>query len=402
MSREIQYVKGEFRKYKAMMKFSVGVMSGYLDKDDIIEYDGYVLRHNDKDYETDSLRGAIYAGWLTPVEEESDFEYKAKPADIQIHDANPRGEDRGDGRRIYAVADEERDVGGYDAVRAAARNPENKGATDLSPAAPTGAMTVDENLSPVPRKATRADTEGSQGRTVGSIQSARGMEVAGEEASSEGRAIGKVGVPAKQATDLSKTTGQEARRLDTTPRRRMDVPVGKAADSAQELLGSEAAVAGDTEGIRGLEAKTSTPEGIRGLEATVSNGDTGIRGLEAKVTGQGERAVSVEEDGQVIGSFKDAHTRPVGPSDERVEEIVASTVETEVETDVPPELIIRAKIEVIRQFVPGFEWDMSLHWRTRVKKALEYKDSMAVLNAILAMETEAVRKFVLQGLYGGE
>mgnify|MGYP007123661410 CR=1 FL=1 len=412
MSHENEYTKGEFHQYVARMRFSVGVLGGdYLDKGNIIEYDGFVLKHNGKEVATDSMRGAIYAGWLAPVGSESDFEYTPQPADIEIHEANPRGSDRGSARRILTVADEERDVGDRKAIRVAARS-ENRGAKDLSPAAPTGVMMVDENLRPVrpARKTTRADTEGSQGQTVGTIPSARGMKIQGDEASAEGSVIGRVGVPAKQAGDITKTSGQEARRLDSTPRRRLDAPVGRAGNSVEELLGSdEAVVAGDyeTEGIRGLKARVTGPEdyeteGVRGLKATTQSTSGGVRGLEARVTGSmvGNHPVTIEEDGQVLGSFRDAHAPQVGPPDERVAEIVAPEVATSVVTDVTPEAIFQAKIEMIQQFVPGFEWDMSEHWRTRVKKALEYKGSLAVLNAILALETDSVRKFILKGLYG--
>lgn len=72
----------------------------------------------------------------------------------------------------------------------------------------------------------------------------------------------------------------------------------------------------------------------------------------------------------------------------------------DIEDPVTDDAIVQAKIEVIRSFVPGFDWDMSEHWKTRVKKALEHKDSMPVLNAILSIETDTVKKHVMQGLYG--
>ena len=100
------------------------------------------------------------------------------------------------------------------------------------------------------------------------------------------------------------------------------------------------------------------------------------------VTARGSSRVGGAEDGEVVGSVSKttaAATPPAG--------------------DLSPE-IIEAKLEVVRQFVPGFDWDMNKQWAKRAKLAVsKYGDNLPVINAILSIETEAVRKDIMKRLY---
>lgn len=102
--------------------------------------------------------------------------------------------------------------------------------------------------------------------------------------------------------------------------------------------------------------------------------------LRAKaVTAKGSTTVGGADDGEVVGSIASKKA----PSADGLS----------------PE-IIEAKLEVVRQFVPGFQWDMNMQWAKRAKLAVsKYGDNLPVINAILSIETEAVRKDIMKRLY---
>lgn len=56
------------------------------------------------------------------------------------------------------------------------------------------------------------------------------------------------------------------------------------------------------------------------------------------------------------------------------------------------------KVDMIKAFVPSFQYDTTAHWKTRVKTALQYKDNSVVINTILGFETDAVVKNIKKGL----
>jgi hypothetical protein len=99
----------------------------------------------------------------------------------------------------------------------------------------------------------------------------------------------------------------------------------------------------------------------------------------------GSTTVGTAEDGEVIAVIGGDDT-PETPK----------TTATEVSVDA----IREAKLDVVRQFVPGFEWDMAIPWNRRAKLAVEqYGNSLPTINAILSIETAAVRRGILERLY---
>lgn len=75
-------------------------------------------------------------------------------------------------------------------------------------------------------------------------------------------------------------------------------------------------------------------------------------------------------------------------SDERATDLV------EPEVPLESNQVAEIKIQMLKSLVPGFEWDLSAHWKTRVSSALEYKDNPAVLDQILSFESDTVVKHV--------
>ena len=52
-------------------------------------------------------------------------------------------------------------------------------------------------------------------------------------------------------------------------------------------------------------------------------------------------------------------------------------------------------LSLIQQFIPGFDWDLSVQWRRRAKSAVDqYSKIPAVLNYIMSVETDAVKSAI--------
>ena len=56
------------------------------------------------------------------------------------------------------------------------------------------------------------------------------------------------------------------------------------------------------------------------------------------------------------------------------------------------------KLKLVRSVLPSFEWDMTVHWKTRVKVALEHKGDAMFMFGVMAVESDAVKKAVQEAL----
>lgn len=353
------FQKGKFRPYHAITRIHLGAIEDSLEKGDVVEYDGQVMRWNGKEYTIATLRGAIQVGWLVPEGQKS-AGYVPKPAGVQIHDAESMGDDRGEGRMMGAALDEEKDLGNREDIRGGR----------VSEGAPTGARVL------------TSKEEKDIGSTTGVTESGQ-----------EGRIVGRF----KSATKNGPIeVGKDDRRVVSSLDNKSTVEVERVAQATGDV--QETMVGVELEDVLPEATHASRPApGVAG-EGTTETGEDRARRLaterKARLARSDEQnnvtvtqtgsSVGGVEDGVVVGSIKKAESEQPA---------------SDVVDNVPPEAILQAKIEIIRQFVPGFSWDMSDHWRTRVKKALDHKDSMPTLNAILSLETDAVKKHVMKALY---
>lgn len=407
---DIQFKRGEFQPFRAVAEVHLGAIQDYLQEGEVIEYDGTTMKRGPDEHQISNLKAAIKIGWLVP-EAQVGGSYVAQPADVQIHDAQSTGRDRGEGRRIGTVSDEERDLGTRESIRKQART--GKKDTDTSGAAPTGAMALTD-------KDNKALGDSPQSRSVVT------------EGGQEGEVVGRLRTPASQKSVIDSTTatrvaqqvskidnvqGSSGRLVDPVKRAKAtgDVQEAIAGDDLEELLpdavSSKKPEPGEAgEGMTADEARelheraASVAEQRRqerlaqagsSGKAKVSASKEGISGTEAKV------GTNVDPDYTAVVS-RGGSSSIGGADDGEVVGKVGGQAAPVVEDDVPPEAIIRAKIEMIQQFVPGFEWDMSVQWAKRAKIAVEkYGKNMPVMNAILSIETEAVRKEIMKRMYGG-
>jgi len=410
---DIQFKRGEFQAFEVMIEtgLHVGAIGDNLDYGEVVFYDGQTLKRgsmDDSGSNVPNLKGAIKAGWLVREGEEGEV-YVPKPADIKIHSAESHGRDRGEGRRISTVQDEERDLGSREDIRRRAAQQKHKPAQDqavanrqgtqVSEGAPTGAVATEDFDDEVEGLA-----DGSVGRVVGKFATkAKADPVSIDKA---GRVIKEI--EAKKAPSVKKKAKASG-----------DVQTARVGDDLEDLL-PEAASSGKAEpGVAGEgkepaegsdeeaaawarkrsaeeeEAAKARAEEARAARLAQAGVKSKAKAKKADVTvTPGATPVGTADEGEVVGKVR--------PADEAGTEgdIVAPVADEPEDDDIPPEAIIAAKIEVLQQFVPGFEWDFKMHWRKRVEKAASYKDNTPVLNAILSIETAAVKKHTLKKIYG--
>jgi hypothetical protein len=270
------------------------------------------------------------------VPEGEDGSYEPQPADVQVHDA--KGADR---TRVLQVEiqDEERGIGTIAEVRAEGSPPVHvaNDAGRLSQGAPTGASEYNDD---------------------------------------EGRVVGRMKAPAKSSPiKLDGTDRKIVAELDNSGRTIVD-PVASpkraiATGDVEEAIASDNLV-----DLLPDAASTTIPKPGTSGEGRGDESDSRARAYVGSTT------VGTAEDGDVIAVIGDGNTTEV------------------TATEVSKDAIREAKLEVVRQFVPGFEWDLTIPWNRRAKMAVErYGSNLPVINAILSIETDAVRRGILERLY---
>jgi len=406
---EIQYKRGEFRSYRAITTVHLGAIEDNLVEGEVVEFDGTTVKRGPDEHQIVTLRAAIKVGWLVPDEEEGG-KYVPLPADVRIHDREAHGNDRGEGRRVGTVAEEERDLGHLSEIRAPG-SPEVHVAArsgEISRGAPTGAVTVDKNLKPV----STTTAHGQEGEVVGQFKTS---------AKAEAVVVGKDDGRVKQ--DIEKTTGvQIIKATGDVSEARVGDDLGDLLPDAASSGKPEGGIAGEGMSDEDILAKRQAESAAKaeaqrqarraqlsqttdGAKATVSRTGDPISNTEAHTSDPGRKIdtsvvvvagslpVGGAEDGEIVGRV--GETPPAVP--------VADPEVPVADPEVPSEAIVQAKIEVIKQFVPGFEWDMSMQWAKRAKLAVEkYGANLPVINGILSIETPAVRKDIMRRLYGSD
>lgn len=383
---EYQFQRGNFVPFRSVTKIHLGAIQDDLYEDEVVYFDGQTLRRGTQDYQGVNLKAAIKAGWLVPEGEEG--EYRPQSAGVQVRPPTSIGEKRGEAYSMSKAVDDMRDMGdpsgriarskpGYkpkmlEDNQVVGRIPPSKYAAAVGPidqvrpkAIPIGGTEANGIVSHV------SNPEG----IGGGIRMIRASDIedaiAGDEledvlpgvASSGRPQRGRVG-DGPSEEDAAKVREYAASLAEQRRQERLaSVPAGKAT------------VTGNRPSVFGHEAKVSAERTFQTPVATVTPSSTPIGG---------------EEDGQIVGTV--TSLRAEQPVEERVEKAASVA---------PSDAIIQAKIEMLQQFVPGFTWNMADSWQDRVRKAVGYKNNMAVLNAVLSIETDQVRRVVLKALYGG-
>jgi len=390
----VEFVRGDFQPFVVITKVHLGQIETDLEQGEVVLYDGTTMRRGSEDVNISSLRAAVKVGWLIPEANEGAHEarYVAKSAGVEIRAADSKSADRGPARHMGMVEDEERDMGGLQEVR-----PSNALRTHKAKFA--GEVSEYDQGKPIKKKAQVIPEEDQEGRVIGAFKNsakAKKIDISSTQASVLKGQLGPTGV---QGVQVEKFSAASEHLEDIVPNSASTgVPdAGVAGEGAGEQSEARAKASALAEARR--QERQAMAQKTLG-EATVSASGEAIQNTEARVTvpkdmdttvkiSSGATAVGDASDGVVVGHIGTAPTKtPEAPMDEVIMD------------EVPSDAIVQAKIEMIQQFVPGFSWDMKDHWKARVKKALALKGNMPALNAVLSLETDTVRKHVMQAIYG--
>jgi hypothetical protein len=332
----IKYTKGQFISFKLLKE---KIHSGELEIDiygeDEVEFDGQVLRYGGKDYPCPRFRAAIVAGWFEPTSA-----YTLAPPADRAGGALPAPARRPQ----LAVADDERTVG------FATKEARDKGSNHNSAAVSSRAVLAD---------------------------------------SSDGVVISRVRTAAHQRTVLDSRTNvtQEINRLDNTPVKVTpakhhatgDVQQALAGDDLEDILPNAASTGKPTpKRAENSDAAARAEAARKARLASISSTQKAPAPIPEEV-GALEEEVGADDDmGDLFGDLIDS------PAPE------SASGEVEVGEEVDAETV-KARLAMVRLAVPGFEWDLTAPPKTRIKLALEKRSDPLYFNAILAVETDAVK-----------
>lgn len=331
---DIQFTRGNFITLRAAKKVHLGAVEVDVYEGDELEYDGQTLKLGGKEYNVPNLRAGIRAGWF--VAEDA---YAAAPK-VAVASAAPTLSDKLR-RPVQTIEDDERQVGF---------------ATKIA------------------------------------RDKASGTPVASPVASDEGVPVGKVRIAAHQRTVLtdSSSVSQEISRLDNmtakvtrAPVATGDVQEAAAGDELEDILpdvpsAGKPAPGRAGEGHDGMTAEERADAARRARLASVASAPAAPPVAPDEVAAVAEAAETSADD--VADLFGDLVSDPDSDAD-------TSGMDA-----------ARARMALAKLAVPGFEWDLSAPWRTRVKTALSRRDDPVYLNAIMAVETDTVKRHVAEGL----
>jgi hypothetical protein len=345
---------------------------GHLEAKEVILFDGKVIKREDgsevKLPYPSALNGAIKAGWLVPVESEK-TKYVPQPAGVEVHQAQSTTEKR-EKVNVMTVQDEERDLGSRVAVR---QDADQSSSQRVSQAAPTGVVEHDD---------------------------------------SGGVVVGKLGSPKGEAIEIGKGDQALKSKLDNAG----PVKVQRVARATGDV--QEARVGDDLQDLLPDAASSETPE-----PGVFSNDGVQVSSAGSSVGGQDEgQVVSKVGEPRPVSKDLDRNTsaleaalrswalkgqtwdgKPASLAEVQVmaksvlrtldairSELAALKAAPAEEPDPEKE----AQDEVLDS--PAFAWDTSLHWRTRLKTALDdHGNDPETLQAILVAEnSDGVKKGV--------
>lgn len=415
---DLLFTAGSFRSFRAAVRFHLGKIQQDVLKDDVVEFDGTTLKLNGTTHALPELRSAIKAGWLSPtgstvndyvpqsanvkvraamdkdkgktvsteVQQDETFVGSARKAsttdgvriESKAFNATLVRDTEGDGRTVGAATKKSVPAGG-DATEgepvakiktAARRSFSVDGSTSMNADAGSDVTGVVEHIKGVtPRVAPGGEAE----------------EITREGQSSDGgKVIANVKTAAKRKVVLTdaNSADQEISKLDNSTRSAL-APQGK-----RDI----AALAGDT-----LEeiVPANEPEN-RGRMLAEQAKAKRLAALKAKEAEEKSRTLARHADKLREESLLIDELDPVPTERDLLAEEQTSRL---TDPPPPPVKVVAKSPKSVEDFAvngdelelaPGVRWNKKLHWKTRVKQALQYRDRPEILNLIRGYEVPSV------------
>lgn len=381
---EYQFSKGDFQAFKALTKVHLGSIGENLESGEVVLFDGSVLRRGSQDHPFPALRGAIKVGWLVP-DSDTKSVYAPKAADIQIGDAVSKGEKRDMRPSKVTVAVDEQNVGDLQQVRGpdapATHQAKNAGQTNQ----PASDGVVIAKLK-TPAKSGPVEIGTDDRRVVTELDNK--SRIAMEKI--------PVAVAANELVELFEDaveTGKPAPGVAGEGR-------GDESEARAKFAAGSSATGGQEDGVVVKPAVSATMPSAKILGLPVNaNLVPDAKPVTRKELDQVASSVEVLESKlDRILSHLEGLSKKLKPvrEVEEVAKVVAHTPVNDVEAEesnVPEDLIeAQAGEPSVEHTFDEASWDMSGHWRARVKTAIDrFGGDADVIERIKAIEIDAVR-----------
>lgn len=394
LEKTMTFTTDVFQHFKAIANFNFGPLNGITISEGVeMEFDGTTLKMEGQVYVCPAFSLAIKAKFVVPIED-STTTYAPPESKVEVKAASGRGEKRVAVQMGTAVEEEQ-------VVGSVART-NNRRASGVVPTqnvpqdAPSGrrVLSVEEadalNAAALAAELDKPVVKGFVGgnrmdrlEEEAPTRSAGGKyKVQQTDGASQGVVVGAV-----RSSQLSAHVGAEG---EATRQKPFDL-TRVTPDMVEQSLRPQKV----TEGIAGLEAKTAaTQTGIRNLGVQVMASVDGIRENPPKPM-RTTTVVTEGEDIRNLGGFSGDVRIARGTDNESVADLLPDAL-----VAAPPS---KARVAVstpdseIAEIVAN--WSLKRQWTKRVQEALNfYADWPEALEAIYAIESEAVVKHIKSGL----
>lgn len=411
---ELPYTTGVFRDFRATVRFHLGKIQTDVYKDAVVQFDGSTLKMDGTAHSIPELRSAIKAGWLTPVGTNVG-DYVPQSANVKVRAAM----DKDKGKAVSTEVQQDETF-----------------VTTVKPTTTDGVKIESKKFNATVVR----DTEGD-GRSVRSA-TAKSSETAKGEGSSEGETVAKLKTSAKRSFSVDGSTsmnedpsvgidvtgvvehikpakaegdrngqsseqGEVVVNVKTAAKRKVtlsdansvDREISKLENSTRVALAPKgkrdiAALAGDT-----LEeiVPANEPEN-RGRMLAEQAKAKRLAALKAKEAEEGAKVRVIQTEPLPIVEMDAVAPEEGNLPDPKDSPIPVMVIDVKAPAKVaakPPKSIEDAVVHGDEmELAPGVRWNKKLHWKTRVKEALQYRDRPEVLNLIRGYEVPSVTKAI--------
>lgn len=366
---KFKFTRGEFHWFRAAMTMNVGALGRDLVEGQDVEFDGTVLRFEGESHNMPQLRGAIEKDWFALRDSVVNTGHTPQPAGVK-------------------------------ARLATAENPREKSARNLS-------LVVSHDDTHV---GTMADFKARRDGSVSpnSTEGISGLEVQTSSSDSGGN----VGIDSVPVTASAPVGNVGVDRIATnTSLKRGDLDVVPEPDAVVVSTGFQTSTHTVIDGVKDTINQYENQDPVGSKPAAVASGApiawkqgdfhqfiVATRFGSGASDGFFEKGSQLEFDGWMLKydgfEYTGADVIPIRKAyDADLIVLVSPTVD-----NVMSESKVETAIKASNNELPlpnGEVWDLSLHWKTRGKLAIErYKDSPEVLATIVAAEKPGVVKMI--------
>ncbi len=353
---EINLVAGTFRDFRANVKFHLGRLQVDIPEGQVVQYDGQILRVSGQEHPYPEIRSTIKAGWLVPIGD-SVSDYIPVSAGITVRPAQDTTKVK---QSPTTVSGEETYVGPATKAGAVKKAAE---VTTTSEGLTLKGKTFNSSLV--------KDTEGD-GRTVGQAIKPK-VTASSPTPSSEGTPVAKLKRASKTSFSMDGSTSMNA------------------GEPTEDVTGVVEHLAPPAKVIRpqaGPKADLLASKG--GIVAAAADSVEEI--LDAVDPATHAQMLAIQRKKQVAASTPSVATPVV-----KVAKPVAAAVKVvaKAPTSVEDVVINGDSLEI----APGIRWDKKIHWKSRVKIAVDqYRNSPDVLALIKSYEVPSVVRGIDEAL----